>query len=612
MTDVNVIADVTGEPAARRHPVRRVLLVLLGVVVLLGALWVGAWVAAGSGVARGTTVLGVPISGQSKAQAVTTLRRRLAARVEMPIAVRAGGRSATVQPGRAGLALDAPATVAAAQARSWDPRDLLRTLRGGGEVTPVVAVDRQRLRAAVDAVAATIDRPPVEGTVRFTAVGAPERVEPSSGRVVRRPDAVDELASVYLVGDYATGGAAVDLPMREAKPSVSAAEVARVEREVAAPAVSGPVSVDVGGTPVSVPATAVAAALTFTPDAGSLRPVLDGVALRAAIAKELAPLESPAVDATFTVKSGTPTVVPGRPGRGVTAEALGAAVLPALASADPAQRNATVELGDTEPAVTTEAATALGVTERVSTFTTYYPSDFPPRLVNIHRAADLMDRTLVLPGKVFSLNDVVGERTAERGFAQGFIINNGQLEVDFGGGVSQLVTTTYNAAYFAGLQVIEHHPHSFYISRYPEGREATVAWGDKDLRFRNDSPHGIFITTSYTNSSVTVNVYGTRRYRIESVRGPRYDVTDFHVVYDPRPAGTTAGDCVATSGVPGFKVVDTRVFYTGATKVKSESFRTTYDPENEVRCDSKPPKPKPKPTSTPTPTTPAPSPSPTQ
>ena len=145
-----------------------------------------------------------------------------------------------------------------------------------------------------------------------------------------------------------------------------------------------------------------------------------------------------------------------------------------------------------------------------------------------------MDRTLVLPGKVFSLNRTVGERTAERGFAAGYIIDNGQLEVDFGGGVSQLVTTTFNAAYFAALEIVEHHPHSFYISRYPEGREATVAWGVKDLRFRNDSPNGIFITTSYTNSSVTVSIYGTKRYRIESVKGPRYDITPFRVVDDTR------------------------------------------------------------------------------
>jgi vancomycin resistance protein YoaR len=195
-----------------------------------------------------------------------------------------------------------------------------------------------------------------------------------------------------------------------------------------------------------------------------------------------------------------------------------------------------------------------------------------------------MDRTLVLPGKEFSLNRAVGERTEERGFAAGFIIDDGQLAVDFGGGVSQLATTTFNAAYFAGLDLVEHHAHSFYISRYPEGREATVAWGFKDLRFRNDSPQGIFVTTSWTTGSVTVRIYGTKRFRIESVKGPRFDVKPFKVVHDPRPEGVDPGDCVATEGVPGFRVVVTRQFFQGGTQVRSEKFRTKYAPENEVRC----------------------------
>ncbi len=241
--------------------------------------------------------------------------------------------------------------------------------------------------------------------------------------------------------------------------------------------------------------------------------------------------------------------------------------------------------------MSTATAQGLGVTEKLSSFTTYYPSDFAPRLQNIHRAADLMNRTLVLPGKVFSLNRTVGERTAERGFAAGYIINNGQLEVDFGGGVSQLVTTTFNAAYFAALEIVEHHPHSFYISKYPEGREATVAWGFKDLRFRNDSPNGIFITTSYTNSSVTVTMYGTKRYRIESVKGPRYDIRPFSIINDTRSEGINQGDCVASEGVSGFRVVVTRLFYEGNTRVRSEEFRTRYEPENEVRCGVTTPKP---------------------
>ena len=100
---------------------------------------------------------------------------------------------------------------------------------------------------------------------------------------------------------------------------------------------------------------------------------------------------------------------------------------------------------------------------------------------------------MLKPGETFTLNDTVGERTAENGFTEGFIISDGIFKEDLGGGVSQMATTTFNAMFFAGLEDVEHKPHSFYIDRYPVGREATVAWGAVDLRFSNDTPYGVLI-----------------------------------------------------------------------------------------------------------------------
>ena len=136
-----------------------------------------------------------------------------------------------------------------------------------------------------------------------------------------------------------------------------------------------------------------------------------------------------------------------------------------------------------EPEFTTKDARALKIKEQVSTFTTYYPyADY--RNINIGRAAELVNGTVLKPGETFSLNDMVGERTAENGFTEGFIISDGIFKEDLGGGVSQMATTTFNAMFFAGLEDVEHKPHSFYIDRYPVGREATVAWGAVDLRFQ--------------------------------------------------------------------------------------------------------------------------------
>ena len=579
---------------------RRVLVVAGGLVAAAAVAWVGLYVAAGSGIAKGTTVLGVPIGGRSQAGAAATLERALRDEARAAIPVRAGSAQAEVRPARSGLSLDVEATVEAAGARSWNPLHLIDALAGGDEVAPVPAVDRAALRSAVDRLASQVDRPRVEGSIRLGAAGKVTPVQPVDGLRLRRDRAVDALVAAYLGDDYLHAGARVALPTAVDRPDVSAEALARAARTVATPATSADVTVTVEGAQAVLMPRDIAAALTFESDGkGSLEPVLDGEALHAAVADDIIDVEDPATDATFRIRNGTPVVVPSEQGREVLPETLAAAVLPVLTQSG-AARAVTVPLEPSDPEVTTETAQGLGVVERVATYTTYYPTDFAPRLQNIHHAADLMDNTLVLPGKLFSLNDAVGERTEARGFAAGFIINNGKLEVDFGGGVSQLATTTFNAAYFAGLEIVEHNPHSFYISRYPEGRESTIAWGFKDLRFRNDSPHGVFVTTSWTSGSVTVSVYGTKRYRIESVKGPRHDVKPFSVVYDPRPPGTTPGTCVATEGVPGFRVVVTRIFYQHGQRLKTEEFRTRYAPENEVRCGASGPPPSPSPKPSPT------------
>lgn len=563
-----------------------------GALALLALAYLAAYVIVGSGIARGTTVLGVSIGGRSAEEARAVLERELSDEASAALPVRAGETRDSVSPEDAGLAVDVPATVRAAGARSWNPLRLVEALVGGPEVEPVVRVDETALRRAVEELAARVDEPPTNGTLAYGGDGSLERGEPSPGREVVQPDAVTAIEAAYLSPRHLRAGRGGDppplpLPTRPAEPVIDDAELDRVTREVAEPAVAEPVQVTAEGTTATIEPRQIARALSFVQEADRLVPELDGERLHAAIDEELAAVEDPGKDASFDVSSGRPRVVPGETGRAVLPEALAEAVLPVLTASGPA-RAASVPLEVSEPEVSTAEARNLGVRELISEFTTYYPSDFAPRLQNIHRAADLLDGTLILPGEEFSFNDTVGERTAENGFAPGFVISGGKLAVDYGGGVSQLVTTTFNAGFFAGLEVVEHNPHSFYISRYPEGREATVAWGSKDLRFKNAFDTAVFVTTSYTRSSVTVRMWGTKVYRIEATKGPRYDFVPYQVINDPRPAGTSPGSCVATEGVSGFKVDVQRLFYRRGELVRTEEFRTTYNPEHQVSCGSRP------------------------
>jgi vancomycin resistance protein YoaR len=121
----------------------------------------------------------------------------------------------------------------------------------------------------------------------------------------------------------------------------------------------------------------------------------------------------------------------------------------------------------------------------VSHFRTLYPPG-EPRVINIRRAAQLLDGTVLAPGERWSMNSALGRRTRARGFVPAPMISGGVLVNSVGGGISQVATTLYNAAFFAGLRLVAHTPHSFYISRYPMGREATISWGGPELIFQND------------------------------------------------------------------------------------------------------------------------------
>ena len=113
-----------------------------------------------------------------------------------------------------------------------------------------------------------------------------------------------------------------------------------------------------------------------------------------------------------------------------------------------------------------------------------------PASSNIHRGADLLNNTIVEPGQVFSLNQTVGPRTEARGFVTAPVFAQGEFFDDYGGGVSQLATTTYNAAFFGGYADVTHQPHTIYISRYPPGARRRSTTASIDLQFRDDTPHG--------------------------------------------------------------------------------------------------------------------------
>ncbi|GGC74908.1 VanW family protein [Hoyosella rhizosphaerae] len=200
---------------------------------------------------------------------------------------------------------------------------------------------------------------------------------------------------------------------------------------------------------------------------------------------------------------------------------------------------------------------------------------------NIRRVAQQVNGAVVRPGATFSLNGYTGPRGTAQGYIEAGVISDGRPGKAVGGGISQFATTLYNAAYFAGMQDVESHPHSYYISRYPAGREATVWQGVLDLKFRNNSPGDVRIEAFADNHSVTIRIWGTKTVNVESVNGGRWNYTQ------PRTINLTAGpNCIPSSGAPGFTTNDTRIIRNARTgaEISRQTRTVVYDPIPIVNC----------------------------
>jgi vancomycin resistance protein YoaR len=550
---------------------RRLTLLLGAVVVVLGFGYVASLVLSGGKVPRGVHVAGIDLSGNTRAAAVATLSSALAAPAGKPLVLVADDVRDQLVPAEVGLRVDVGATVDAA--RSSSPLARLRGLFGvRHDVDPVPVVHEDLLRSAMQSVASKVDRKVREGSVLLSGL-TPVATQPLAGRSLDLDGSVKAIRNGYLKGST------IRLPVKTEDPKSSGDDVDKA-LSAARDAVSAPVTLSVDGKPLEVRPAEIAAGLTYAASvSGALSPSLDGDKVLDAMGKRLLSVEQLPAAATFNVTSGHPVLVPSRDGRTVPAAELSRALLDVLDQ--PAPRRTSVSLVVTPPRVTSAQAQTLGVREVIGTFTTYHPC-CAPRVTNIHTIADIVDGYIVLPGETFSLNGVVGRRDTARGFVQAPQILRGQFVKDVGGGVSQFATTIFNAVFFSGLKDVQHTPHSYYISRYPPGRESTVSFPQPDFRFEDDAPTGVLITTSYTARSITVTFWGTKRYDVTSESGPRTRVRPFGTEYVDRP------DCTKSAGAEGFDIVVTRVFKSGGVVVKREPFRTRYLPEPHFVC-GKPP-----------------------
>ncbi|MFE9231447.1 VanW family protein [Cellulosimicrobium funkei] len=538
-------------------------------VLVLGGLYTGAQWFYSDKVPSGTSVAGVDVGGLSRTAAEDRLESELGPRAAEPITLAAGEASTTLDPGTAGLTFDAAGTAEELTSFSMNPARLWQHLFGGKDAEPLVTVDDAALDAQVEALRGSLEIEPVDGAVQFVD-GAPTSTPAADGSALVTDEVPATITESWLVTD-----GPVELPTEPVEPTITQDET-DAALALAEKVVSAPVVVSVGGQSPELPPEALAAAASFAATDGVLTLTFDGPALVQSVVDRTNDLLTAADDAHFVFRDGAPVIEGGQPGTTIDPAAIATAVTTA-ASGD--ERTATVELVESDPEQSVAALEALGIKEKVSEFSTPVPN-VPVRTANLQRGAEKVNGTLVKPGETFSLVDTLSPITLEGGYYAAGIVESGRHTEGVGGGLSQMATTTYNAGFFAGLEDVEHRPHSYWFERYPAGREATIFVGSIDMKFKNDTPYGVLMQSWVGGGQLHVAVWSTKYYDVETSSSGKSNVVQ------PTTVTHSGADCAPTpAGSPGFSITNYRKVYHEGELVKDESYRWTYKPDNAVVCE---------------------------
>jgi vancomycin resistance protein YoaR len=364
----------------------------------------------------------------------------------------------------------------------------------------------------------------------------------------------------------------VELPTAVQQPSITGPDL-NGARAIAERAISAPVKVIAGKRAFQLDPGQIARMLQLPTVKGGA-PILGGAAANAYFQKLDRLVGRPARSAHFAAYGSRVVVVPAVTGLSLDVPRSAAALLAAAESSK--DRVAHLTIATSSPGRTTAEANAMGITGLVSSYETIY-GGIANRIHNVELVAHLVDNKLIAPGATFSFNNATGARTAAKGFVEAPVIINGELSTGLGGGVCQVSTTVFNAAFVAGLPITARTNHALYISHYPLGRDATVDYPDVDLKFVNDTGHWLLLRTWVSSSSLTVALYGSPQHRrVESVTQPLRVVSPPPVQKTNDPSLLVGKTVVTDPGVPAQATSVERKVYSPSGKLLSDQTWSSY------------------------------------
>ncbi len=469
---------------------------------------------------------------------------------------------------------------------------------GGLDIPPVVRYDQSVALVHLYSIASEIDQRPQEAALMLDGAG----VQTASAREGRALDVSATLVALEekLIA-LEPGG---EVPLTVEAVSAPAEDVEATAAYIRT-ALSGPVSLfamsaegqQLGPWTVSVAQIEAVLDIERATDAdGNLtHDVTADVRAFEDFLHSLAPgLIVPAKDGRFVYNDDLgelETLVPAQDGREINVEETLVRLEAAIFSAE--NRVVPIAFDFTKPRYHNDITAAeLGITGLVSESTTLYSGSTAARRTNIARGATLFNGVIIGPGEEFSFNQWVGDISEENGFVEGAIIFGGRTVKGIGGGVCQVSTTAFRAAFYAGFPIIERHSHGYRVGYYELGNEgvgmdAAIYTPTADFRFMNDTDYHLLIETEDfpERDAVAFRFYSTNpgRQVVKENQIVRNTTPALQTIYEPNAALQPGQSLQVDWAAEGADVTVTRlVLDMDGNVINREDIHTHYQPWSAV------------------------------
>lgn len=543
----------------KTHDVRfLVLFVVLFVAALAAIYGAGYWVA-GDKVPARTTIAGVHVGGLSRDEAAAKLEQELAPRLHDPISAASGNQQFSIRPEKVGIDLDVSATLDRAMGGAdWDPRHMVRVAIGGSDVEPVLQTREAVFKKAMRPIAKELRTKPENASVTFEG-GKPEVQEAGAGTALDLEKTAQRLGEAAIKGNDR-----VKLPLRPARPTITVDDAESFVRNVADPALDGPVKIEVGDSTVTLEPSVYGPALRATSHVGDLSLGIDAEELQKRSEDVLAEHLKNPTDARLDFEDGHPVVVSSKPGTTVDRTEWAEAVLRATSRQS---RHATVKVHQVEPEITTSEIKKLDVKDKIASFQIGLSSN-DAYLPGLEKATQQLDGAVIRPGQKFSFLDRVDS-----------FLDSETLSV--------LATATYDAALHAGMVPVEAATPTYHDPQLPAGLDVAVrsskSQDAQDLVLRNEADSGVYVHATMKRDGDT----GTLR--VELWGSKQWDVTietsDRQEVKQPPTEHKTGRKCRPREGWPGFEIDMTQTVSDDGTTVRTVSLHSSYEPRSQIVCE---------------------------